>query len=183
MSGRWLGWLALGFWGAWLFALEGAVCARLPGGFPVPDLPLLLLLSLSLAVPRSRARLAALVLAGLEAQFSAVPLVALAAGYLLAVGAGEALRLWLSPDAALTRGLAVGLAGLLLELWLRLCLVRRTALPLEPARDPYDGVLLAALATGLLAALCLPWARGLPGLSLLWRPSGGESWAAAARVR
>ena len=183
MSGRWFGWLALGFWAAWLFALEGAASAHVPDRFPIPDLPLLLLLSLALAVPRPRARGLALALAGLEAQFSAVPLVALAAGYLLVVGASEALRLWLSPDAALTRGLAAGFLCLGLELWLRLAVVRRIGLPMEPARDPYDGVWLAALSTGLCAALLLPLVRNLPGLSLLWRPSGGAAWAAAARAR
>lgn len=183
MTGRWFGWLALCFWSAWAFALEGALGAGAHGARVWPDLPLLILLSLALVVPRSRARGAALVLAALEAQFSAVPLVALAAGYLLAVGASEALRPWLSPEAAMARGLAVALISLLLEAWLRLALLRRTPLPFEPARDPYDGVLFTAVSSGLCAALLLPLARSLPGLSLLWRPTGGESWAAAARVR
>lgn len=183
MRGRWFGWLALAFWSAWLVALQGAMVQRWPWSGGWPNLPLLLVLSFGAAAPRGRARAAALLMAGLQAQFSAAPLAALAAALLLAVEASGGLRRLLSQHSRLATGLATFLVALGVEWLLHMALEQRTRLPMQPARSSFDGALLSALATGLCAAALAGWPRLLPGLPLLWRSTGGAPWVAVARAR
>jgi hypothetical protein len=167
-------WACLVVWSAWLAALQGGLVSSRVFGAWVPDLGLVLLVGLAARIPRARARPLALAIAAVRVAFSTDPPLAILAGYLAAAEALVALRGIVEVDRLLPRALAAGLAALGLAAFWTLARGQELALRglAAPGSPLGPGAWASAAATATAAALCLPHARRLPGLSPLWRGRG-----------
>ncbi|MEW6074450.1 MAG: hypothetical protein AB1726_17880 [Planctomycetota bacterium] len=161
-------WLLLVVWGAWLFAVQGALASLPALGQWVPDAGLLLLLALDARLERREARIAAGLVALARVAFTADPPLAVLAGYLAVVWIAGRLREIVEIDRPLSRALLAGLlAAALSAFW-----IASRTLALGPAAAfPAGGgiVLRGALATAAAALLLPPLLARLPGLTPLGR--------------
>lgn len=166
-TGR-LPWLLLLLWATWLYALQGRLAAQPGWGRWMPDLGLLLLLSLDARVTRELAWRVALVVALGRLATGADPPLAVLVATLGVVGFSGPLRELVLLDRPLTGALFAGLAALVTGAYL--VVAQRVVEPaLGLGLSPLGAALRPALGTALAALFLLPFLRLLPGLSPLQR--------------
>ena len=187
-----LAWLFLALWAAWVSALQGLAAG--PGGLGrwVPDLALVLALSLAARLPAEDMLKVAFAVALGRIAVSIQPPVALLAGYLGILLFARGLRSVLELSGPLQRTLLGALAALLFTGWLAYVHAQRAggvaahALAPGAAADSLRplavalGAWPAALSTGLCALLLGPALARLPGLTPLRRR---RPWSRAASLR
>jgi hypothetical protein len=170
-----LAWLLLALWTGLLVALRGmALAADSTLGAWMPHLGLVLLLALDGRLAAGRARLAAVVLAGVYAALGPGPPLAFLAGTLGVVGLTRSLRTVLEIDGPLGRAVVAGVA--VMALALLVSLARAARLPLEGGEAAtLELAWRGALGTALLALVLGARFARLPGLAplLQGRPSTG----------
>jgi hypothetical protein len=187
-----LAWLFLALWAAWASALQGLAAGPEGLGRWVPDLALVLALSLAARLPGEDMVKVALAVALGRIAVSIQPPVALLAGFLGILLLARGLRSVLELGGPLQRTLLGALAALLLAGWLGLVHAERardlagqavvpgaaagSLRPLAAALGAWP----AALSTGLCALLLGPALARLPGLTPLRRR---RPWSRAASLR
>ena len=163
-----LPWVLLVLWSTWLFTLQGRLAAGSLLGAWVPDLGLLLILSLDARVPRPLAWRVALVVGLARIATSADPPLAILVGYWGVVGLAGPLREIVLLDGPLLRTFFAGLMAL--AVGALLISAQRAQEPLAYlGASVFESTWRNALATGIWALLLLPLLRLLPGLSPLQR--------------
>lgn len=165
---RYVAWILLVVWCAWLFAAQGFLSTEPAIGLWAPDLGLLFLFALDSRLDRSDGRLATLLIAATRVSFSTDPPLAVFAGYLGAFWLIGRLREIVEIDRPLPRVVLAGTAAFVLSgFWV---LSRILALPPEVSVAPSPEMIWrSAVSTAVGALVLLPLLRSLPGLSPLWR--------------
>lgn len=174
IQSRLLGWFFFGVWAVWLFALHAWIGG---GGSPLsetparwmPDLGLVLALSLLARVEVADAPWIALVAAFTRAAFSAEPPIVLLTGFLgivlLALVARSAVEL----TGPLWRALAALVLVFTFDLWLAFAHSMRLPVGSESVPFSMFAAWPAAISSALLALLLGPSLAHLPGLTPLRR--------------
>jgi hypothetical protein len=188
----WLAWLLLGVWSAWIFAFQGLCAARMQSSSWVPDIGLVLLLSLAARLTHQDLPKAALVIAIARCAVSIDAPVAVIAAYCGAVALARALRGVFEIGGALPRTLLAGASAWLVTAWLAIVHDLRDArLAMHTSGTPPDIDELAhalttswppALSTALAALLLGPLLAQLPGLTPLrkkrqWHVIASSPWS------
>ena len=188
----WLAWLLLGVWAAWLYALQGLCVARMDSSSLVPDLGLVLLLSLAARLSHEDLPKAALVIAVARCAVSIDAPVAVIAACFGAAALARALHEVFEVGGALPRTLLAGASAWAVTAWLTFVHDLRDArLALHTAGTPPDLGLPSralstawspALATALAAFLIGPLLGRLPGLTPLakkrqWHVVASSPWS------
>lgn len=164
MQSPFFGWLCLALWALWCLGVQGLFARQAEWGPWVPEIGLVLLLSLASRMELGHARLAAVLLALLRGAVSADPFAATALIYLLALEAEGLLRRSLDADGLVPRTVLAGMASYALAVFLRM--TERFRVPLEGLSDEwaFSAAIPTAAGTAALAALAGPGLRRLPGL-------------------
>lgn len=177
----WPAYLCLALWSVWLLAVQGWLAAgALPSPW-VPDLGVVLLVSVAARAPLGAALGAAAVVALARSALSADPLPALLAAHMLLAFAAVGVAGAVDADRPVVRVLVSGLAAAALALWLSHTAELRAPAPFAAPVGP----LALAGGVGATTAALAFWigrqARALPGVRPLWRR--GAEWELAARAR
>lgn len=170
MLARVLGWTLFTVWILWAFALQGALGAGGPGARWIPDLGLVLVLSLLVYLDAKDAVWCALCAAIARSVVSLEPAIVLLAGFALVVLLAFAARTIIELSSPLWRGVVT--AGLVFTFDVWLIFVHHVRA--EPSVAAHGGLALdplallpVALTSGLLAFLAGPLLAHLPGLTPL----------------
>ena len=168
-SARALAWGLFLVWGVWLFSLQAWIASGSALAHWVPDLGLILGLSLLARAEERDLPLLAFFTMLARSAVSAEPVVALLAGFLGVFALALLARSMVELTGPAWRALITGALVLLFDAWLMLVHRVRTpglatALPLQVV-----SALPAAVTSGLLAFLCGPLFAHLPGLTPLRR--------------
>lgn len=166
---RVLGWLLFTFWAVWLVAIQAWLCAGSDGARWMPDLGLILSLSLLARMEARDLLTLALVSTLARVTFSIEPSVAILAGMLGVLGLALAARSIVELSGPAWRALIGGVLVLLFDGWLVFVHQLRAG---ELALDLELNWMLgwrAALSSSVLALLCGPLLVHLPGLTPLRR--------------
>jgi hypothetical protein len=162
---RLLGWILLAVWLTWLFAIQARLGAGSAAAAWVPELGLLLAISVLAHLEERDGPLLALVLALARSAFSTEPPVALLAGSLGLVLLGLALRSVVELTGPLWRAVIAGGLVLVFDLWLALVHAART-LGAGPQVE-LPPLVAAAASSAVLALFAGPALARLPGLTPL----------------
>ena len=162
---RVLGWLLLAVWLTWFFAIQARLGAGSPAAAWIPDLGLVLAISVLAHLEEREGPILALVLALSRSALSAEPAVVLLAGSLGLVLLGFALRSVVELTGPLWRALIAGALVLVFDLWLALAHAARSA-GAGPQVDA-GPLIAAALTSAALAMVAGPLLARLPGLTPL----------------
>lgn len=170
----------IALWAVWFTVATALLVALGPAPAWVPDLLLVVLVSVSTRASLERARLCALLFALFRAALGSDPLAAVAAGYLAWVEFQARLARVFDLQAALARGTLAVIAGWLVGAWLLFVRSQRAPLPMDPGGEgAFAAAWPAALSAGVVAAALGGMFAGLPGLSALKE----RSWEAAGPSR
>lgn len=164
---RALGWALFTIWATWCFALQGALAH---GGAWMPDLGMVLALSLLAHLEPGDAPVAALLASLARAAVGVEPPVPLVAGFLLVFALALGVRSVVELSNPLWRALCAGALVFAFQAWLALVHeVRLGTAGIDGAGfDPF-APLPAASTSALLALLAGPLLARLPGLTPLRR--------------
>jgi hypothetical protein len=116
----WLAWFLIGVWAAWLFALQGLCATWMRSSSPIPDLGLVLLLSLAARLSHEDLPKAALVIAVARCAVSIDAPVAVIAAYFGAVALARGLRGVFEIGGVLPRTLLAGGCAWIVTAWFTL---------------------------------------------------------------
>lgn len=168
-SARLLAWCLFLVWGVWLFALQAWIASGSALARWVPDLGLMLALSLLARAEERDLPLLVFFTMLARSAVSAEPVVALLAGFMGVFALALFARSVVELTGPAWRALITGVCVLLFDAWLMLVHRARTpalatALPLQML-----SALPAAMTSALLAFLCGPLFANLPGLTPLRR--------------
>ncbi len=169
----------LTLWALLLAALTGALSELAPTPSFVPDLLLVVLVSLGSRADRDGVRIAAIVFAAARAGLGSDPFVAVGAGYLAWIEFQTRLRRVFDVESVIARGVFAAIAAWLVGAWLVLVRDLRAPLPISIDPGPFALSWPGAFSAGCLAALIGGVVRFLPGLSSL----EVRSWEAGGRFR
>ena len=164
---RALGWTLFAIWATWCFALQGSLGR---GGAWMPDLGLVLALSLLAHLEADDVPLAAVLAALARASVGVEPPVPLLAGFLLVFALALALRSVVELSNPLWRAFCAGALVFAFQAWLALVHeVRLGAAGIDGAGFAPFAPLPAAATSAALALLAGPLLAHLPGLTPLRR--------------
>jgi hypothetical protein len=164
---RAVAWLLFTVWAVWLFALQGVVGAETSFARWMPDLGLVLVLSLVAQLEARDAPLLALCAATARVAVSAEPGIALLAGFLGIVGLALLARSVVELTGPVSRALVCGVLVVLFDGWLILVHTVRT--PDLTGAAPILLAWPAGITSALLALAAGPFFSRLPGLTPLRR--------------
>ena len=162
---RLLSWALLAVWLTWLFAIQARLGAGSAAAAWIPELGLVLAISVLAHLEEREGPILAIVLALSRSAFSSEPPVALLAGSLGLVLLGLSLRSVVELTGPLWRAIIAGGLVLVFDLWLALVHAARS-LGAGPQVDVLP-LLAAAATSGLLALFASPVLARLPGLTPL----------------
>jgi hypothetical protein len=162
---RLLAWALLAVWLTWLFAIQARLGAGSAAAAWIPELGLVLAISVLAHLEEREGPILAIVLALSRSAFSSEPPVALLAGSLGLVLLGLSLRSVVELTGPLWRAIIAGGLVLVFDLWLALVHAARS-LGAGPQVDVLP-LLAAAATSGLLALFASPVLARLPGLTPL----------------
>ncbi len=169
IASRTLAWALFAAWITWFFALQARLSAGSSAAPWVPDLGLVLSLSLLARLEEREAPVLALVLALSRSAFSSEPAVALLAGSLGLVLLALAARSVVELTGPLWRALITGGLVLAFDLWLALVQAARSPDAIGRLPVGAGALLAAALSSATLALVAGPALAHLPGLTPLRR--------------
>ena len=188
----WIAWALLGVWSVWIFALQGLCAARMGSSTWIPDVGLVVLLSLAARLSHEDLPKAALIVAVARCAVSIDAPVAVLAGYGGAIALARALRGVFEISGALPRTLLAGANAWLVAGWLAFAHELRDArvvAQLTGAAPDLGQLGLAltsawptALSSALTALVLGPLLGQLPGLSPLakkhrWHVVASYPWS------